>query len=277
MRLAADHVHCALVWVFVSQAGLAPRDTKVSTTPLSNNRVLALVAFWLRGRIGQCIQGEGIMRGSQGTQRQLTRYLDEIRRFPLLEAQEENRLANAWRVDGDRKALDRLVTSHLRLVVKIASSFQGYGLPISEIVSEGNIGLIQAVERFEPDRNCRLATYAVWWIKAAIHEYILRSWSLVRIGTTAGQKKLFFGLRRAKNSISAFEQGDLHPDHVSLIAERLGVAERDVIEMNRRLGGDFSLNSPRSEDGLPSPGTPRSTDRSGQARAQHLRSPPPYG
>ena len=179
----------------------------------------------------------------------LSRYLDEIRRFPMLEPQEEYMLAKSWREHGDRDAAHRLVTSHLRLVAKIAMGYRGYGLPISEIVSEGNVGLMQAVKRFEPEKGFRLATYAMWWIKASIQEYILRSWSLVKMGTTANQKKLFFNLRKAKSKISALEEGDMRPDQVKLIAKRLGVPEQDVIEMNRRLGGDASLNAPIREDG----------------------------
>ena len=179
----------------------------------------------------------------------LTRYLEEIRRFPMLEPQEEFMLAKRWREHGDRDAAHRLVTSHLRLVAKIAMGYRGYGLPISEVISEGNVGLMQAVKRFEPDKGFRLATYAMWWIKAAIQEYILRSWSLVKMGTTANQKKLFFNLRKAKSRISALEEGDMRPDQVKLIAKRLGVTEQDVIDMNRRLGGDASLNAPIREDG----------------------------
>jgi RNA polymerase sigma-32 factor len=179
----------------------------------------------------------------------LTRYLEEIRRFPMLEPQEEYMLAKSWREHGDRDAAHRLVTSHLRLVAKIAMGYRGYGLPISEVISEGNVGLMQAVKRFEPDKGFRLATYAMWWIKAAIQEYILRSWSLVKMGTTANQKKLFFNLRKAKSRISALEEGDLRPDQVKIIAKRLGVTEQDVVDMNRRLGGDVSLNSPIREEG----------------------------
>jgi RNA polymerase sigma-32 factor len=179
----------------------------------------------------------------------LTRYLEEIRRFPMLEPQEEYMLAKSWREHGDRDAAHRLVTSHLRLVAKIAMGYRGYGLPISEVISEGNVGLMQAVKRFEPDKGFRLATYAMWWIKAAIQEYILRSWSLVKMGTTANQKKLFFNLRKAKSRISALEEGDLRPDQVKVIAKRLGVTEQDVVDMNRRLGGDVSLNSPIREEG----------------------------
>jgi RNA polymerase sigma-32 factor len=179
----------------------------------------------------------------------LTRYLEEIRRFPMLEPQGEYMLAKRWREHGDRDAAHKLVTSHLRLVAKIAMGYRGYGLPISEVISEGNVGLMQAVKRFEPDKGFRLATYAMWWIKAAIQEYILRSWSLVKMGTTANQKKLFFNLRKAKSKISALEEGDLRPDQVKLIAKRLGVTEQDAVDMNRRLGGDVSLNAPILEDG----------------------------
>src|SRR5436853_7477776 len=179
----------------------------------------------------------------------LTRYLEEIRRFPMLEPQEEYMLAKSWREHGDREAAHKLVTSHLRLVAKIAMGYRGYGLPIAELISEGNVGLMQAVKRFEPDKGFRLATYAMWWIKASIQEYILRSWSLVKMGTTANQKKLFFNLRKAKSRISALEEGDLRPDQVAIIAKRLGVTEQDVVDMNRRLGGDVSLNAPIREDG----------------------------
>ncbi|HWV52270.1 RNA polymerase sigma factor RpoH [Pseudorhodoplanes sp.] len=179
----------------------------------------------------------------------LSRYLEEIRRFPMLEPHEEYMLAKSWREHGDRDAAHKLVTSHLRLVAKIAMGYRGYGLPISEIVSEGNVGLMQAVKRFEPDKGFRLATYAMWWIKAAIQEYILRSWSLVKMGTTANQKKLFFNLRKAKSKISALGEGDLKPDQVAQIAKRLGVTEKDVVDMNRRLGGDSSLNAPIRDDG----------------------------
>jgi RNA polymerase sigma-32 factor len=179
----------------------------------------------------------------------LSRYLDEIRKFPMLEPHEEFMLAKSWREHGDRDAAHKLVTSHLRLVAKIAMGYRGYGLPIGEVVSEGNVGLMQAVKRFEPDKGFRLATYAMWWIKAAIQEYILRSWSLVKMGTTANQKKLFFNLRKAKGRISACEEGDLRPDHVKQIATQLGVTEQDVVDMNRRLGGDSSLNAPLRDEG----------------------------
>jgi RNA polymerase sigma-32 factor len=167
----------------------------------------------------------------------------------MLEPQEEYMLAKRWREHDDRDAAHRLVTSHLRLVAKIAMGYRGYGLPISEVVSEGNVGLMQAVKRFEPDKGFRLATYAMWWIKASIQEYILRSWSLVKMGTTANQKKLFFNLRKAKSRINALDEGDLHPDQVRTIAKRLGVTDQDVVDMNRRLGGDASLNAPIRDDG----------------------------
>jgi len=179
----------------------------------------------------------------------LSRYLAEIKRFPMLEPQEEFMLAKNWREHGDRDAAHKLVTSHLRLVAKIAMGYRGYGLPIGEVISEGNVGLMQAVKRFEPEKGFKLATYAMWWIRASIQEYILRSWSLVKMGTTASQKKLFFNLRKAKSKISAFEEGDLRPDQVKQIATRLGVAEQEVVDMNRRLGGDASLNAPLRAEG----------------------------
>ena len=179
----------------------------------------------------------------------LSRYLTEIRKFPLLEPEQEYMLAKRWREHQDSAAAHKLVTSHLRLVAKIAMGYRGYGLPIGEVVSEGNVGLMQAVKRFEPDKGFRLATYAMWWIRAAIQEYILRSWSLVKMGTTANQKKLFFNLRKAKSQISALEEGDLRPENVKAIAHKLGVSEQEVVEMNRRLGGDASLNSPLRSDG----------------------------
>ena len=188
---------------------------------------------------------EGATLLSGGT----TRYLEEIRRFPMLQAEEESALARRWREHGDSDAAHALVTSHLRLVVKIAVGYRGYGLPVSELISEGNLGLMQAAKRFDPEQGFRFATYAMWWIKAAIHEYILRSWSLVKMGTTANQKKLFFNLRKAKSRIAALEEGDMHPDQVKLIAQRLGVTEQDVVEMNRRLGGDVSLNAQLRDDG----------------------------
>ena len=178
----------------------------------------------------------------------LSRYLAEIRKFPLLEPQEEYMLAKRWREHQDSDAAHKLVTSYLRLVAKIAMGYRGYGLPIGEVVSEGNVGLMQAVKRFEPEKGFRLATYAMWWIRASIQEYILRSWSLVKMGTTANQKKLFFNLRKAKSQISALEEGDLRPENVAAIARKLGVSEQEVVDMNRRLGGDASLNSPLRAD-----------------------------
>ncbi|MFN4126267.1 RNA polymerase sigma factor RpoH [Pannonibacter indicus] len=174
----------------------------------------------------------------------LSRYLDEIRRFHMLEPQEEYMLAKRYREHEDPAAAEKLVTSHLRLVAKIAMGYRGYGLPLGEVISEGNVGLMQAVKRFEPEKGFRLATYAMWWIKAAIQEYILRSWSLVKMGTTANQKRLFFNLRRLKGRIQALDEGDLKPDQVQAIATKLGVPEEDVISMNRRLAGDASLNAP---------------------------------
>jgi RNA polymerase sigma-32 factor len=176
-------------------------------------------------------------------------YLYDVRRFAMLERDQEYELAKRWREHGDRDAADQLVTSHLRLAVKIAMGYRGYGLPISEIISEGNVGLMQALKRFEPEKGFRFATYAMWWIKASIQDYILRSWSLVKIGTTTNQKKLFFKLRSAKSKIAALESGDLHPDQVAMIAKNLDVADQDVIDMNRRLGGDRSINAPLHEDG----------------------------
>ncbi|PCI50005.1 MAG: RNA polymerase sigma factor RpoH [Alphaproteobacteria bacterium] len=179
----------------------------------------------------------------------LTRYLQEIRKFPMLKPEEEFMLAKAWVEHEDSDAAHKLITSHLRLVAKIAMGYRGYGLPIGELISEGNVGMMQAVKRFDPDRGFRLATYAMWWIKASIQEYILRSWSLVKIGTTAAQKKLFFNLRRIKGQIKAIEEGDLHPDHVTEIATRLDVSENEVVQMNRRMAGaDHSLNAPMRAD-----------------------------
>jgi RNA polymerase sigma-32 factor len=180
----------------------------------------------------------------------LTRYLQEIRKFPMLEPNEEYMLAKAWKEQEDSEAAHRLVTSHLRLVAKIAMGYRGYGLPLSELISEGNVGMMQAVKRFDPDRGFRLATYAMWWIRASIQEYILHSWSLVKIGTTAAQKKLFFNLRRLKGQIQAIEEGDLTPEHVAKIAKELDVPESDVVSMNRRLmAPDNSLNAPLRADG----------------------------
>jgi RNA polymerase sigma-32 factor len=185
-----------------------------------------------------------MLDGSQG----LSRYLDQIRKFPMLQPDEEFMLAKRWQQHADGAAAERLVTSHLRLVARIAMGYRGYGLPIGEVISEGNVGLMQAVKRFEPDKGFRLATYAMWWIRASIQEYILRSWSLVKMGTTAAQKKLFFNLRRMKGQIQALEEGDLKPEHVKTIATKLGVTEDEVVSMNRRLGGDSSLNAPVRAD-----------------------------
>jgi RNA polymerase sigma-32 factor len=180
----------------------------------------------------------------------LSHYLRHVRQFPMLQPQDEYALAKRWREHNDDTAVQTLVTSHLRLVAKIASGYRSYGIPMSEVISEGNIGLMRAVKRFDPERGFRLTTYAMWWIKSAIHEHILRSWSVVRMGTTANQKKLFFNLRKAKRRLSALEEGDMHPQHVAAIARNLSVTERDVVDMNRRLSGDASLNAPiRADDG----------------------------
>ncbi len=179
----------------------------------------------------------------------LGRYLAEIRKFPMLTPDEEFMLAKRWQQHEDPEAAQKMVTSHLRLVAKIAMGYRGYGLPIGEVISEGNVGMMQAVKRFDPDKGFRLATYAMWWIRASIQEYILRSWSLVKMGTTAAQKKLFFNLRKAKNQVQALEDGDMRPDQVAAIAHKLAVPEEDVISMNRRLSGDLSVNSPMRADG----------------------------
>src|SRR4051812_3040307 len=176
-------------------------------------------------------------------------YFHDIRRFAMLEKDQEYKLAKRWREHGDRDAANQLVTSHLRLAAKVAMGYRGYGLPVSEIISEGNVGLMQALNRFEPERGFRFATYAIWWIRASIQDYILRSWSLVKIGTTANQKRLFFKLRSAKSKIAAFESGDLRPDQVASIASSLDVTDQDVVDMNRRLGGDKSINAPLHENG----------------------------
>src|SRR5437868_12406471 len=176
-------------------------------------------------------------------------YLNDIQRFALLERDQEYRLAKRWRELGDREAADQIVTSHLRLAAKIAMGYRGYGLPVSEIIAEGNVGLMQALNRFEPEKGFRFATYAMWWIRACIQDYILRSWSLVKIGTTTNQKRLFFKLRSAKSKIAALESGDLRPDQVTLIAQSLDVTDQDVVDMTRRLGGDKSIDEPIHEDG----------------------------
>jgi RNA polymerase sigma-32 factor len=178
----------------------------------------------------------------------LSRYLQEIRKFPMLEPNEEFMLAKRYKEHADPEAAQRLITSHLRLVAKIAMGYRGYGLPISEVISEGNVGLMHAVKRFEPDKGFRLATYAMWWIRAAIQEYVLRSWSLVKIGTTAAQKRLFFNLRKVKGQIAALDEGNLHPDQIKQIATTLSVSEADVVSMNQRLSGDASLNAPMRAD-----------------------------
>ena len=190
------------------------------------------------------IKSLAVMSPEQG----LSRYLTEIRKFPMLSKDEEFMLAKRWTEHQDTESAHKLVTSHLRLVAKIAMGYRGYGLPIGEVISEGNVGLMQAVKKFDPDKGFRLATYAMWWIRASIQEYILRSWSLVKMGTTAAQKKLFFNLRKAKSEISALEDGDLRPEHLSAIATKLGVSEEEVNNMNRRLGGDASLNAPLRSD-----------------------------
>jgi RNA polymerase sigma-32 factor len=191
-------------------------------------------------------RGLPVLAGESG----LSRYLSEIRKFPLLTAEDEYMYAKRWQAHEDAEAARQLVTSHLRLVAKIAMGYRGYGLPLSEVVAEGNVGLMQAVKRFEPDKGFRLATYAMWWIRAAIQEYVLRSWSMVKLGTTAAQKKLFFNLRKAKSHIGAIEEGDLTPEHVATLSDRLGVTEREVTEMNRRLSGpDASLNAPLRSEG----------------------------
>jgi RNA polymerase sigma-32 factor len=183
-------------------------------------------------------------------ERNLSRYLQEIRKFPMLAPEEEFDLAKRWREEGDVNAAHTLVTSHLRLVAKIAMGYRGYGLPLGELISEGNLGMMQAVKRFDPDRGFRLATYAMWWIRAAMQEYILHSWSLVKMGTTAAQKKLFFNLRKLKGQMQAIDEGDMHPEHVAKIATRLRVSEEEVVNMNRRLASpDHSLNAPMRKDG----------------------------
>ena len=187
-----------------------------------------------------------VLSGESG----LARYMQDIRKFPVLEANQEYMLAKRWQEHADLQAAQQLVTSHLRLVAKVASGYRGYGLPLSELISEGNIGMMQAVKKFEPDRGFRLATYAIWWIRASIQEYILHSWSLVKIGTTAAQKKLFFNLRKVKNKLQLMEDGDMAPDNVAEIAKQLQVSNQEVIDMNRRLShGDFSLNATVKDDG----------------------------
>ena len=212
-------------------AGKTATSTKTRTIARSGGRAMSIPAS----------------NGEAG----LNRYLSEIKKFPILAPEEEYMLAKRWSEHGDTDAAARLVNSHLRLVAKIAMGYRGYGLPVSELISEGNIGLMQGVKKFEPDRGFRLATYAMWWIKASMQEFILRSWSLVKMGTTAAQKKLFFNLRRMKKNLDAYEDSDLHPDHVTKIATDLGVSETEVVNMNRRMmmGGDASLNISFNEDG----------------------------
>jgi RNA polymerase sigma-32 factor len=185
-----------------------------------------------------------VNRSSDAVAPGLKHYLDAARRYPILQQDEEIQLARRWREHQDHEAVDRLVTTHLRLVAKVAVNYRGYGLPIAEMISEGNVGLLQAAQRFDPDKGARFATYAIWWIKAAMQAYVLRSKSLVRMGTTANQKKLFFKLRSAKSRISAIGEGDMRPDQIAVIARQLGVTQQDVIDMDRRLGGDVSLNAP---------------------------------
>src|SRR5579872_6691025 len=207
---------------------------------------------WQREKTKKMAETKGIVSlPASGGEAGLNRYLSEIKKFPILSPEEEYMLAKRWREHGDTEAAAKLVNSHLRLVAKIAMGYRGYGLPVSELISEGNIGLMQGVKKFEPDRGFRLATYAMWWIRASIQEFILRSWSLVKIGTTAAQKKLFFNLRRAKSKLDAFDDGDLRPEHVAKIAKDLGVTEDEVVSMNRRMskGGDTSLNAPLREEG----------------------------
>ncbi|MDB5611516.1 MAG: polymerase sigma factor RpoH [Bradyrhizobium sp.] len=209
----------------------------VDATSTNHSGLTARISFPTSRRPASAVRGAG------------SGYLGDIRRFSMLEKEQEYKLAMRWREHGDRKAADQIVTSHLRLAAKIAMNYRGYGLPLSEIISEGNIGLMQAINRFEPERGFRFATYAIWWIRASIQDYILRSWSLVKIGTTASQKKLFFKLRSAKAKIAAIENTDLRPEQVTAIATDLGVKDQDVIDMNRRLGGDASLNATVHDEG----------------------------
>jgi RNA polymerase sigma-32 factor len=212
-------------------------DMSVDGTPARELRPATSIPASASGRSGSLASKPG------------SSYLTDIQRFALLEREQEYALAKRWREHGDRDAAHRLVTSHLRLAAKVAKSYRGYGLPISEIISEGNLGLMQALNRFEPEKGFRFSTYAIWWIRASIQDYILRSWSLVKIGTTASQKKLFFKLRSTKSKIAALENSDLRPDQVTLIATAFGVKDQEVIDMNRRLGGDTSLNAPLHEEG----------------------------
>jgi RNA polymerase sigma-32 factor len=235
---------------------MAPHAQRLSFRDPLKFRPAEDVAFLQDGAITMGIEGQ-FKSLTARTQRQLAvasdgrgkGYLSDIRRFPMLERDQEYKLATRWREQGDRDAANEIVTSHLRLAAKVAMRYRGYGLPISEIIAEGNVGLLQALNRFEPERGFRFATYAIWWIRASIQDYILRSWSLVKIGTTTNQRKLFFKLRSAKNKIAVLESGDLHPDQVALIAKSLDVSDQDVIDMNRRLSGDKSINAPIHGDG----------------------------
>jgi RNA polymerase sigma-32 factor len=237
---------------------MAPHAQRLSFRDPLKFRPAEEVAFLQDGAINMGIEGQ-FKSLTARTRRELAvasdgrgnGYLSDIRRFPMLEKDQEYRLAKRWREQGDRDAGNQLVTSHLRLAVKVAMGYRGYGLPIAEIISEGNVGLLLALNRFEPEMGFRFATYAIWWIRASIQDYILRSWSLVKIGTTSNQKKLFFKLRSAKSKIAAFENGDLQPDQVALIAKVLNVADQDVVDMNRRLRGDKSINAPiHNDDGI---------------------------
>jgi len=219
-----------------SDTGFAPESRSESDRPMSNS--VALTSNF-------SLSSDGGSMPALSPDGGLNRYLSEIRKFPMLTKDEEFMLAKRWQQHQDPKAAHKLVTSHLRLVAKIAMGYRGYGLPVGEVISEGNVGLMQAVKKFDPERGFRLATYAMWWIKASIQEYVLRSWSLVKMGTTAAQKKLFFNLRKVKSEISALEEGDLRHDQVEQIATKLGVSEDDVISMNRRMSApDSSLNAP---------------------------------
>src|SRR5690554_765863 len=246
--------HC----LFVTSAGVGTSYIR----PIANYISFIVICRWLRLGGGGFGDSARVMRGNRergasmaqtnlpvlSAEGGLSRYLQDIRKFPMLEPDEEFMLAKRYKEHEDTEAAQRLITSHLRLVAKIAMGYRGYGLPISEVISEGNVGLMHAVKRFEPDKGFRLATYAMWWIRAAIQEYVLRSWSLVKIGTTAAQKRLFFNLRKIKGQIAALDEGSLHPDQVKQIATALSVSENDVISMNQRLTGDASLNAPMRAD-----------------------------
>jgi RNA polymerase sigma-32 factor len=238
--------------IFQREASSAPDDSSSSGERLLEHgaidmNVHAILPRQLRQPTS--IPASAISRSTPITGRPGPNYLGDIRRFALLEREQEYALAKLWHENGDRDAAHQLITSHLRLAAKVAMNYRGYGLPMSEIISEGNVGLMQALSRFDPEKGFRFSTYAIWWIRASIQDYILRSWSLVKIGTTANQKKLFFKLRSTKSKIAAFENADLRPDQVSLIATGLGVEDQEVIDMNRRLGGDASLNTPIYDEG----------------------------